>query len=409
MKQLDICKRAILFSLFLLGVVIGSDMKNPDVSSDGDVELFINFTSGSHIVNESPKVVSPIPDIIVISGQGDSLIATLPKVFYDHENKSALRFSSRNSDTSIVKLRFNKVDSSVTARFSSVNTGEAVIRITADDGLLRTTDTFSVVVKEKLSLVDTIPDLFVEKRSRDTVIVDLSDLCGEKNEDLLFNTTTNDSLLTIVDRFARRLILIPDTKELQSYVVTVNITAPDSQIVKEEFNLVVTERKESNINIGISIFSGYLYSGGGVQLLLKDRWGIDVNGYSYWDRDGLGGNVRLSYRFLPQSLVHPFLVIFGGYHQQTIEGKYPVGNRELALITGGAAAGVEARLGTGKRHGFSLEAGYFYGKGEYTVGSNTFFGSGDVEEEIETFSLSPLHLELRYIFYFKRAKPDFQE
>ena len=167
---IDVVNVPIYLILFLLSLT-STAICNESSSKKDEVELRIDFSSGSVIANESPKVIAPLKDLSVFLGTTDTIIAMLTEVFHDAENGSALQFSAKSLDSSLVRGRINPVDSTLKISFSPERIeGRSAIILTASDGSKEVSDTFSVVIKKLFILNDTLADTTVKSGDKPIVI-----------------------------------------------------------------------------------------------------------------------------------------------------------------------------------------------------------------------------------------------
>lgn len=199
-------------------------------------------------VNDTPIVISPIPDIINDKDIKDSSIADLNNVFMDIENGNSLTFNAISLDSNVVTASIDSSDSVLSLTFvGNISDSTSVIVTAIDNGGLSISDTFSVIVVGQNTVptvISPIEDLVVEEDIPDTVVADLNEvfLDAEDGSDLTFTTMSLDTNLVqaIVNNIDSTLIL--SLVANQSGVTKIVVTATDQQeaSVSDTFSIVVT-------------------------------------------------------------------------------------------------------------------------------------------------------------------------
>lgn len=410
-------KNTILFCYILLAYFLGIVAQEND-----DVELRIDFNTGSVIANESPKVVKPINNITVAAGTTDTIIADLNDIFNDAESGSALNFSVISLDTSLVNVKINEFDSILEASFVPEKLGRTDIIITANDGSKNVHDTVSVVVKKAFYLKEHIPDTTI--KSGYSILMVRKDISrifpvldSASNSKYTFNVSSNNEALVSVSANTQRNSITLEIADSSFGKADIEIIVEDEDqlAVKDTFTVKVKKsfrkkeyRRESvKLNPGISIFTGVNYSGAAVRLWFNDIIGIGLNGYYKWKQDGIGTAMELMVKPSLNFLLQPYGSLSGGYHRQTISKTYKEANnlkieKDLPLFVFRAVGGLDAWLGESKQHVIGAEVGYTFGESKYTPLSITTIGSSIPDTKKETYKMPPLHLRIGYSFYLKK-------
>jgi hypothetical protein len=98
-------------------------------------------------VNDPPEVVNPIADRVVPEDGPETVIVLFPGVFADPDDPTgqSLTFSA-SSDNAVVATSINALQKKLTLTLQPNGNGVAVITVTASDGALTASDTFTVTV-----------------------------------------------------------------------------------------------------------------------------------------------------------------------------------------------------------------------------------------------------------------------
>jgi len=392
----------------------------------GDLELRIDFGSGSVIANERPKVNNPISDIVVAKGVLDTVIADLNNVFFDVEDGSQLSFSAMSFDTALVYVSVNHSDSTVTLRITPDTVGRTDIILYASDGYKDVMDTVSVRVKKRFDLPGSLSDTIIKASDTISIItIDISEILPPENipvgESYTFSVrSSNEGLMGVTgDIPTKRVTLEVADSGFGKSEIEVTVKDKDNLFVRDTFVVTVMKeyggkeyggkeyhREQVAFNPGVSLFTGIDNSGIGVKLWYMDVVGIAVSGSFDWDLKGVGYTLGILGKPHINFVVQPYGVAYLGYHRQTVEkeleGIEVTSEEDLPLFVLHVAVGGEVWLGKTRQHAVSLEVGYSYGKSSYTNSIFTDIGSTTLVREDGEFNMAPLHLRLGYSFYFMK-------
>lgn len=151
-------------------VVVVSAM-DPLLRSVSDTFLVTVFKE-----NSAPILLHKLPDVGVVTGQIDTILADLDTVFADEDS---LRFSVSSSDSDLVLATVN-LDNELTINVVSENTGVAELIVSSHDSEgLTTSDTIAVTVTAHNSVpvvVAPVQDIVVLKNSKDTTVAILAEV-----------------------------------------------------------------------------------------------------------------------------------------------------------------------------------------------------------------------------------------
>ncbi len=190
---------------------------------------------------------------------------------------------------------------------------------------------------------------------------------------------------------------------MQTIVLTLFLIGTTA--ASEETNHHHSEDKP-HVCFGLGAHIGVYRGGLQARLLFNDMIGITLKGYGDWTLQGGGGLGEFTYKIPLKSNLKPYFLLGGGYHIQEIDTMFNERRYKTRLGIGTlrAALGAELRFGKFKKHGLSLEAGYFHGTAEYKA-SMTDIGSSSVEDNTKEYKLEPFTGQLLYNYYFCKTKP----
>lgn len=408
-----------IYNKMILLLVILLSFLTVYAQEEDDVELRIDFTSGSVIANQPPKIVKHIPNITAALGTKDTAIIDLNDVFNDAESGSALSFTSSVIDSSIVKATIGQHDSVASLEFMPGKEGRTKVVFTASDGIKEVHDTINVVVKPAFTLSDTLSDTTVKSSySVLGITMDITSIFprGNANEYYNFSVTSSDAALVgvIKSKLGKSIILEIADSSYGSSDIIVTFTDSDLLTVKDTFTVFVKKsygkkiykRKQVNANLGFTLFTDTYYSGGALKLWIKDIFGIAIDGYYYWDQKGVGADLGLMLKPSLNFVLQPYAIVSCGYHRQTLSHTYSnlsvTVKNDIPMLTVRAAGGVDAWLGKSKNHLIGAEVGYTFGRGEYSALSTIEMGNTEIVQNREIFKMPPLHLRLSYSIFIRK-------
>ncbi|MEL6896030.1 MAG: tandem-95 repeat protein, partial [Planctomycetota bacterium] len=211
-------------------------------ASDGELTATETFTVTVNAVNDAPTVENPLPDVTVDEDAEDQTI-DVTNVFADIDS-TELTITATSDDDSLVTATLN--GDNLTLAFEPDASGNATITVTASDGELTATDTFTVTVNavNDAPTVDTpLPDVTVDEDAEDQAIdvtnvfadIDSTDLTitAASDDDSLVTATLNGDNLT--------LAFTPDA----SGNATITVTASDGELTASD-TFSVTVNAENN-------------------------------------------------------------------------------------------------------------------------------------------------------------------
>ncbi len=399
-------------SLFLNSILIFAISLN---AKEEDVELRIDFTSGSVIANQPPKISQKIPDITVAIGTGDSLICDLNDVFIDAESGSALTFSAKVMDPSLLGVSIDKKDSTASLKFWKGAKGRTSVIFSASDGIKEVHDTVKVIVKDPFVLRAILTDTIV--KSGYSILIlnrDISHLFPLSGF-YRYEVTSSDPALVKVEKsnIGRSIKMSIADSSFGSADIELTVYDNDLLSVKQTFTVEVHKsysktykREQVNVNPGISLYTGIEYSGAFFKLWIKDVFGIALGGYYHWDLEGKGLEGQLLVKPSLNFPLNPYLMVSGGYHrikeEDLDDGLNIKTENDLSIPVFRTAGGLEAWLGKSKLHVIGFEGGYSFGRKEYSSVSLSQIGSSTITEKKVTYKMPPLHLRISYSVFFRK-------
>lgn len=400
----------LVFFLVLLGPLFLHAQKDKDhakiiLEDDGDVQLRIDFTTGSQITNEPPVLLKPLPDISMIENAPAPLITPLDDFFTDPENGANLKFQITLSDSSLIAANLH--NHSLELLPQPKKTGTTTVIVSASDNILHVTDTFTVEIKKKLILNQATADITLRKGQQIAHSIKLNRLFDKSYPyaDYSYDIYISDSIVVSaeIDADKGRLVLSAAERADGICDVFITITDPDSQMISDTFSVAVIKRSyDAAFDPGISLYTGLDYSGLESRFWIRKIIGFGLGVYTFWNMEGFGGEVSLRGKFPLKSKVLPYINISGGYHFQKVP-KYQSNSQALSEIsfpTVSASLGAEIRPGKSGLHGISIEAGYRYGTADFYYTSLTDPHYQD-ENLIGNYTMNPTLLKLIYSFYFR--------
>lgn len=115
------------------------------VTDSYDTTAFVPMTITVTAKDDTPVVVTPFPDTIVLEDFETFLYGDLNTVFNDEESGSALTFSVRSTEDLVVPT-INSIDSTLSIAAVANLNGRDTVLVTASDGNTAVTDTFVVTI-----------------------------------------------------------------------------------------------------------------------------------------------------------------------------------------------------------------------------------------------------------------------
>jgi len=154
------------------------------------------------------------------------------------------------------------------------------------------------------------------------------------------------------------------------------------------------------INPSISIGS----LGLGIRDWTASGFGFGAKGEWLWGSEsGVLINGELMLALNKQGRVRWYLFGGGGYEWVSITTpaimSIPSTTVNLSFANFVLGLGLEWRMGINRNHGLSIELGYQYGQGNYTIPKQTIYGQ-TIPASTNTYPISPVYFGFSYAYYF---------
>ncbi|WP_158520907.1 choice-of-anchor Q domain-containing protein [Fuerstiella marisgermanici] len=208
------------------------------IATDGPLQTTETFTVTVSAVNDAPTVLTPVADVTVDEDSADEVI-DLSNVFADIDS-SSLTLTAASSDGTVVGTSVSGTD--LTLSFPADANGSATVTVTADDGALTVSDTFSVTVSavnDAPTVVTPIADVTVDEDAADEVI-DLAGVFDDIDGDTLTLTAVSSDG-TVVGTSVSGTNLTLSFPADANGSATVTVTADDGALtVSDTFSVTVS-------------------------------------------------------------------------------------------------------------------------------------------------------------------------
>ncbi|HBE70295.1 MAG TPA: hypothetical protein DDW52_19275, partial [Planctomycetaceae bacterium] len=214
-------------------------------ADDGELTASDSFNVTINPVNDAPTVSNPISDITVDEDSADQTF-DLRSVFEDIDSVDLL-FSATSNDGSLVSTSVG--GGLLTLSFASDQNGVATVTVTADDGELSVSDSFTVTVNavnDAPIVVNPIADVTVDEDANDFTI-DLSAVFSDIDSSNLTLSVSNSDTALVSTTLSDNILTLSFVED-QNGSATVTVTADDGDLtVSDTFNVVVNPVNDAPI------------------------------------------------------------------------------------------------------------------------------------------------------------------